>query len=90
VTTPREQLIQAIDKAIDDSALRYDGPPDAREFLRALSDLGAVVLMPVNETWNVYGPAALWKPAMTIAPGIRYTIWPVDGLYMNALEGEQS
>jgi hypothetical protein len=81
----REQLIEAIDKIIDNSALRYDVPPDAREFLRALSKLGAVVLMPVKEGQSVANVIVLDEKHV-----LRTTQEERDnGVYINALEGEQ-
>jgi hypothetical protein len=96
VSTPREQLIEAIDRRIDESSLRYDCPPDAREFLQALSDLGAVVLLPVTKTDVPDGVFPVYELHDTV-DRVHQSLWPVsrngarhDTVYVNALESEQS
>jgi hypothetical protein len=86
VSTPLEQLIEAIHRRIDESSLRYDCPPDAREFLQALSDLGAVVLMPMKPGQSVANVIVLAEKHV-----LRTTQEERDeGVYINALESEQS
>jgi hypothetical protein len=104
VTTPREQLIEAIAEAVrtpipepvgdqvtdDTQAFQAiaDGPyvHTAKRVVQALSDLGAVVLMPVTPGESVANVIVLNEKHV-----LKTTQEERDeGVYINALEGEQS
>jgi hypothetical protein len=89
VTTPREQLIEAIaPRFCDMEPVHSACKQRAESVLQALSDLGAVVLMPVSL-------AELAGGESYILPG-RYVKKPQDvgdmnaRVWINALESDQS
>jgi hypothetical protein len=98
VTTPREQLIEGIAKVIDNTDAGVLRAPErslqrGALVLQALSDLGAVVLMPLKVKQIPEGSR------VHLSPPIVSLNWPegayrpfVNGdsrIYINALEGQR-
>jgi hypothetical protein len=106
MTSPREQLIEAIGKTIENTLIRHTGEaigelarkPVAESALKALSDLGAVVLMPAKIGELENGTSIWRRNAVEISggqvfekDGPDYRVHhPENAVYVNALEGERS
>jgi hypothetical protein len=99
--TPRQQLIEAIADAIANrpNPIEFAARPgwghkaDAEAALRAVADLGAVVLMPVkakdlDEGARIYRPNILGRPDPNKNFTVKLHITFGETVYINALESE--
>jgi hypothetical protein len=111
VTTPREQLIEAMCEGMtsdavyakasdkntwDSGSAQFDWSALAEGAFQALSDLGAVVLMPVNKADVPDSTGLVYELHDTVGGHVQ-SLWPVSfngarhaTVYVMALKGEQS